>query len=73
MTLKAGESDQQHSHNNETVFFITGSQVKIHLPDGQSVDADLPDGHVMWHEAWTHQVENIGKADIKAVIVESKA
>jgi hypothetical protein len=27
----------------------------------------------MWHEAWTHQVENIGGTDIRAVIVESKA
>jgi hypothetical protein len=26
----------------------------------------------MWHEAWTHTVENIGNTDIRAIIVEDK-
>ena len=72
MNLRAGEKDEVHSHPSETVYFITGGKAKIHLPDGQIVDAELPDGHVMWNEAWTHQVENVGTADIKAIIVESK-
>jgi len=72
MSLKAGEKDQQHSHQNETVYFITGSKVRIHLPGGERVEADLPDGHVMWHEAWTHTVENVGSSDIKAIIVEDR-
>ena len=54
MTLRAGESDQVHSHPPQTVYFVNGGKVKIHLPDGGVVDADLPDGHVMWHEEWTH-------------------
>ena len=72
MTLKAGEKDNQHSHHDETVFFVQGGKVKIHLPDGNAVEAELPDGHVMWHEAWTHTVENVGTSDIRAIIVESK-
>jgi hypothetical protein len=36
------------------------------------MEAEIPDGHVMWNEAWTHQVENIGSSDLKAIIVESK-
>lgn len=47
--------------------------MKIHLPDGGAVEAELLDGHVLWHEAWTHTVENIGTSDIKAIIVESTA
>ncbi len=39
---------------------------------GNSMEAEIPDGHVMWNEAWTHQVENIGSSDLKAIIVESK-
>ena len=70
MTLKAGESDITHSHPDELVYFITGSKVRIHLENGESVEADIPDGHVMAHEAWTHRVENIGTADIKAIIFE---
>lgn len=72
MTLGAGESDQTHSHPSETVYFIKGGKANIHLPDGETVEAEIPDGHVMWSEAWTHRVENAGASDIHAIIVESK-
>ena len=72
MNLKAGQRDNEHSHDDESVYFITGGKVRIHLPGGQSIEAELPDGHVMWHEAWTHTVENIGSTDIRAIIVEGK-
>ena len=72
MNLRAGEKDEVHSHPAETVYFITGGKAKIHLPDGQSVEADFPDGHVMWNEPWTHQVENVGDSDIRAIIVEDQ-
>ena len=72
MDLKAGETDQTHSHPSETVYFVKGSKVKIHLPDGGAAELEIPDGHVMWHEEWTHKVENIGTADILAIIVEDK-
>jgi hypothetical protein len=26
----------------------------------------------MWHEPWTHRVENVGTTDIRAIIVETK-
>jgi hypothetical protein len=32
----------------------------------------VPDGHVMWHEAWTHQVTNTGSEPVTAIIVEAK-
>jgi mannose-6-phosphate isomerase-like protein (cupin superfamily) len=72
MTLRPGEKDEWHSHPDETVYFVRGSKVRITLEDGGSMEADLPDGHVMWHEAWTHQVENLGSGDLRAIIVESK-
>ena len=72
MSLKAGEKDNQHSHTSEIAYFINGSSLKIHLPDGQTVEADIPDGHVMAHEPWTHTVENTGTKDLKAIIFETK-
>ncbi|MDZ4278206.1 MAG: hypothetical protein U1B78_03605 [Dehalococcoidia bacterium] len=72
MNLRASEKDEVHSHPAETVYFLTGGKAKIHLPDGQVVEADLPDGHVMWNDAWTHQVENAGTSDIRAIIVEDQ-
>ena len=72
MNLRAGEKDEEHSHPAETVYFITGGKAKIQLPDGQTMEVALPDGHVMWNEAWTHQVENVGESDIRAIIVEDQ-
>ena len=72
MSLRAGEKDEVHSHPSETVYFVKGGKVKIRLPNGAAMEADIPDGHVMWHEPLTHQVENVGSSDIKAIIVESK-
>ncbi len=72
MNLKAGTSDIEHSHHDETVYFITGGKVKVHMPDGGSAELESPDGFVMWHEAWAHRVENVGTTVIKAIIVEPK-
>ena len=72
MTLKAGESDQQHSHRDESVYFIKGGKLRVHMPAGESVELEMPDGGVMWHEEWTHRVENIGDTDLQAVVVETQ-
>ena len=72
MNVRAGESDNEHSHRAETVYFISGSKLKIHLSDGEVMEADIPDGHVMWHEEWTHRVENVGTKDVRAIVVESQ-
>ena len=72
MTLKADESDQQHSHRDESVYFIKGAKLRIHMPDGGSAEVEMPDGGVMWHEEWTHRVENIGDTDLQAVLVETQ-
>ena len=72
MSLKAGDKDNEHSHTSEIAYFITGSSLKIHLPDGKAMEADIPDGHVMAHEPWTHSVENTGAKDVRAIIFETK-
>lgn len=72
MVLRPGESDVMHRHRNETVYFQQGGTLTIRLPDGQSNVAEVPDGHVMWHEAWAHQVTNSGDSDVIAIIVEDK-
>lgn len=72
MVLKPGESDAMHRHQNETVYFQQGGKLTIRLLNGESMVAEVPDGHVMWHEAWTHQVTNSGSTDVIAIIVEDK-
>lgn len=72
MVLKPGESDSMHRHHNETVYFQRGGSLNITLSNGEGMRVDVPDGHVMWHEAWTHQVKNVGGNEVVAIIVESK-
>ena len=72
MLLRPGEIDELHSHPSETVFFLQGGSLRIHLPGGEAQEADIPDHHVMWNDAWTHRVENIGQGEVHAIIVESK-
>jgi len=69
MHLKPGEKDNEHSHHYETVYFIRGGKLKIYV-DGEVMEAEIPDGHVMHHGPWTHRVENVGDADVKAIIFE---
>ena len=73
MRVAPGTSDQQHSHPSELVYFLSGGKARIHLPNGESMEVEIPDGHVMEHDAWTHRVENIGTTEIHAIIFEPKA
>lgn len=40
--------------------------------NGKSFEANVPDGHVMWHQAWSHQVTNVGDTEVVAIIVEER-
>ncbi|MCH7734599.1 MAG: cupin domain-containing protein [Chloroflexi bacterium] len=72
MKLAAGQSDNKHSHRNETVYFVTGGKVKIDVEGGDTVEAEIPDGHVMFSDPWTHTVHNVGDSDIRAILIEEK-
>lgn len=71
MVLKPGEADVLHHHHNETVYFQMGGKLKITTGD-EVMEAEVSDGHVMWHAAWTHQVSNVGNTTVVAIIVEEK-
>lgn len=70
MRVKPGETDTEHSHPDELVYFVKGGKARVHLPGGETMDVEFPDGGTMAHEAWTHQVENIGDTEIHAIIFE---
>jgi len=72
MVLKPGQSDNWHKHNAETVYFERGGKVVIKSLSSKMMELDIPDGHVMWHDQWQHQVSNIGNSSITAIIVERK-
>ena len=71
MTLAPGESDNWHKHNAETVYFQSGGKATIATAEGVNT-LEIPDGFTMWHDAWEHQVSNVGTTTIVAIIVEAK-
>ena len=71
MTLKPGEQDSWHKHNAETVYFEKGGKATITTSD-KNMMLEIPDGYVMWHDQWEHQVKNVGNTTITAIIVEKK-
>lgn len=72
MVLQPGEADRMHSHHNETVYFQQGGLLTITEPGAGTAEVVVPDGHVMWHPAWNHQVSNSGDTAVIAIIVEQK-
>ena len=71
MKIAAGTMDNQHSHYAEAVYFISGGKGKITIEGKEEImEAEIPDGHVMFSEGWTHQVENVGDTDLHAIIFE---
>jgi hypothetical protein len=71
MRLPPGVSDHEHSHPHEWVYFVRGSKVMIHVGD-EVAELDVPDGHAMHHEPWTHRVENVGDRELVAITFELK-
>ncbi|ATD00820.1 MAG: hypothetical protein VX100_07620 [Pseudomonadota bacterium] len=71
MTLKPGEQDNWHKHNAETVYFEKGGKATI-TTNEKDMTLEIPDGYVMWHDQWEHQVKNVGDTTITAIIVEKR-
>ena len=71
MVLEPGEADITHRHNDETVYFEKGGVLTI-TENGVATKLEIPDGFVMWHPAWAHQVTNSGDTQVTAFIVEQK-
>jgi quercetin dioxygenase-like cupin family protein len=62
----------KHSHPAHLTVALTDAKVRVTLPDGKQIVATNKAGDVFWSEAETHVVENIGGADMRALIVEYK-
>lgn len=69
---KPGEKEPMHSHRANVVYVIQGGKVRFTLPDGRTQEREFKAGEVIWREATTHAVENIGTTEIRSLIVELK-
>jgi len=62
----------KHSHPAHLTIALSDAKVRVTLPDGKTIEATNKMGDVFWSEAETHAVENIGGANVRALIVEFK-
>jgi len=69
---KPGEKTPMQSHPNHVIYEFTGGTMKSTLPDGKTNTATFKAGQVVWHNAETHTVENVGKNEIHALDIELK-
>ena len=69
---KPGDKEPMHSHPPNLLYVLSASKLKFALPDGQSREAQFRIGEVLWREAETHTVENIGATDSRILIIELK-
>jgi quercetin dioxygenase-like cupin family protein len=72
-TSKPGQKDPMHSHPDMVLYVIKGGTLRSTGPDGTSKDIVYKTGDVMWRDAITHSGENIGKTEMKALLIETKS
>jgi len=61
-----------HSHPAHLTVALTPIKVRVKLPDGKTILAENKAGDVFWSEAETHEVENIGGMNARALLIELK-
>jgi hypothetical protein len=62
----------RHFHPAHLTVSLTDAKAKVLLEDGRVIVAENKAGEMFWSPAETHTVENVGKSDVRAYIVEIK-
>lgn len=69
---KPGDKTAMHTHPNAVAVSLTDASYRFIAPDGQSSDAKLTAGQVLFQEAIEHATEIIGTTEARALIIELK-
>jgi len=73
-TVNPGEKDQWHTHPAKSSYVVSGGKLKVHLENGEIINADDSTGSVAWmNYVGKHYVENIGNTAVKIILTEVKA
>jgi quercetin dioxygenase-like cupin family protein len=70
--IKPGEKTPMHSHPNHVIYSLTAGTTKFTLANGKAETATSKAGQVVWHNAETHTVENVGKNETHGLDIELK-
>ena len=70
--LRPGEIAAMHSHPCYVIYQTQDATVRFTLGDGSTREATGTGGSAYWHDAGSHEVENIGDTDVRNIVVEIK-
>ena len=67
---KPGETSELHSHPDMVHYAVTDCDWRLAGPDGEAVEARIPQGQTIFLDATTHRAEDIGTNGSFAIAVE---
>ena len=72
VTFAPGAKIGMHSHPDHVAVALTPGKLRIMAKGGKPQELDLKSGDPVWILAESHQAENVGKTEVKLVVVELK-
>lgn len=72
ITFQPGDSIPMHSHPDHLLYVLTPGTLKLAYPDGTTKDFEGTPGQVVWTNAESHEGQNIGTTEFRALVVELK-
>jgi quercetin dioxygenase-like cupin family protein len=67
---KPGDSSAMHSHPDYALYVIQGGKTEFTAKDGNKMAAEMQSGEENIRPAEVHSVKNIGKTEVKVLLVE---
>ncbi len=70
--FRPGDSIAMHSHPRHLVYVTNSGTLRITSATGVAQDAEFKAGTSVWSEADSHSAVNIGKSDVRGLVIELK-
>jgi hypothetical protein len=72
ITYGVGETSVMHEHPDAVFVSTTSNRMRMHLPDGSSVEMEITANEPMWTPAGAHRPENLSDNAISGYLIELK-
>ena len=72
ITYAAGESSIMHEHPDAVFVSTTSNVMRMHMPDGSTMDLDIAANEPMWTPAGAHRPENVSGTAVSGYLIELK-
>ena len=70
--LKPGDKSSMHAHPDSVVYALGAGTVKFTTGDGKTNEVNFKPGECLWRPAETHQPQNVGQTEVRAIQIELK-